>query len=85
MITTTLTHEASLEPKEGYCITADCGCEINEYDLIYDYDGVTMCEDCFKGYILDRINGMSPLEIAEELDAGFHVVHRPGEVDPIWG
>ena len=89
MTTKVLTHEPSLEPKDGYYITDDQGCEIYEGQTVFNVNGTTMCAECFKNWFEEWCACRCEEQIAEALseyeNINFGLVHDPEEVDPIWG
>lgn len=60
----------ALEAPEDIFITADCGCEIYEGEEMYEWDGKTLCSDCFD----DKFSEMTRREKAALLGCDVIVV-----------
>ena len=68
--------EPSIEPPEDFYITADCGHEVYEGELLLEWENKNICPDCFK----DKAGELSIEELAELLRCDFSVVKRPTHV-----
>jgi hypothetical protein len=62
--------EPPIDPPTGTFVIADCGDEVYEGENIYEWNGKTLCPDCFKS----AINELSAEELAVRLKCNFATI-----------